>query len=212
MRVVGWHNGRAEAEEGKIRIHFFRGRTPPVIRRLPSWVRVAGVLGVVLLLGLWTLIGHGEVGHVVQNEVGQGVGPFFSCPVAGGIVKDNFGTPRTGHTHLGNDILADWGTPVLATFSGNLLDSKSAGGRIVTLEAPDGSFTVGKHLSSTTTERQVQTGDIIGYVGELAAHSALPHLHFEWHPGGGPAVDPFAYLSEVCPNTWPRVRTSPAES
>jgi murein DD-endopeptidase MepM/ murein hydrolase activator NlpD len=167
-----------------------RAEQGPAIR-----VRAAAALVLVLLLALalWFLV-HG----------GQVKGPFSLCPVAGGIVKDNFGAPRSDHTHYGDDVYADLGAPVLATFEGTISNSQSAGGLIVTLEATDGSFTVGKHLSATTTERQVQSGDVIGYVGRLDVPGALPHLHFEWHPQGGPAVDPFPYLSEVCPGIWRR--------
>ena len=164
--------------------------TPPVKRRLPIWVRVAAVLGLVLLPAVWFL-----------TDQGGGEGPLLLCPVADGIVRDNFGAPRAGHTHYGSDILTDWGEPVLATFAGTVYNSQTHGGLIVKLEAPDGSFSVGKHLSATTVERPVQAGDVIGYVGILDSPRARPHLHFEWHPDGGPAVDPFPYLSEVCPNT-----------
>ncbi len=177
---------------------------PPVERRVPTRVRVVAVLGLALLPAVWFLEGHGKSG--------QSDGPFLICPVASGVVKDNFGAPRAGHTHYGDDIETALGQPVLATFDGTIHDSQTAGGKIVKLEAPDGSFTVGKHLSATTPERPVQTGDVIGYVGKLDALRALPHLHFEWHPGGGAAVDPFPYLSEVCPDTRipPRTARSPS--
>ena len=155
-------------------------------------VAAALVLVLAMALALW-----------FSRDEGQVTDPFSLCPVAGGIVKDNFGAPRSDHTHLGDDIRADQGAPVRATFAGTVSNSQSAGGLIVTLEASDGSFTVGKHLSATTAERQVQAGEIIGYVGTLNAARALPHLHFEWHPDGGPAVDPFPYLSEVCPAAGP---------
>jgi len=171
---------------------------PPVKQRLQIWVWVVAVLGLVLLATLWFLIRRGEID---QGEIGQGEGPLLLCPVADGVVKDNFGAPRADHAHKGDDILADWGAPVLATFKGRVYYSQSSGGLIVTLKAPDGSFIVGKHLSATTGKRRVQAGDTIGYVGELKTPGSLPHLHFEWHPGGGRAVDPSPYLSEVCSST-----------
>lgn len=177
--------------------------TLPDRRTIAIRMRVAAFLGLALLPALLSVNGQGGIGRG-----GRGESPFSLCPVANGVVKDNFGAPRAGHTHYGDDILADWGEPVLATFDGTVYNSQTAGGLIVELEAPDGSFTVGKHLSATTTEGPVQSGDIIGYVGTLKSARALPHLHFEWHPGGGPAVDPFPYLSEVCADT----RLPPAAS
>jgi murein DD-endopeptidase MepM/ murein hydrolase activator NlpD len=169
----------------------------PAVRCKPFFWAVVGILGLILLILLWFLIGRDEGRTTAWKS------PFLRCPVAHGVVKDNFGAPRSDHTHYGDDILADWKEPVLAPFDGRIYNSESLGGLIVTLEAPDGSFVVGKHLSATTKERRVQTGDVIGSVGRLHVPGAFPHLHFEWHPDGGPAVDPFPYLRGVCPSTSP---------
>jgi len=177
--------------------------TPPAQQRHPRLARVAVVAGLVLVLALAYVIR--------RDEIGQGksqADPLAICPVANGLVKDNFGAPRSDHTHYGDDILAPWGEPVLATFAGWISNAQTTGGLIVTLTAPGGSFTVGKHLSAVTPEREVKTGDVIGYVGRLDVPGSLPHLHFEWHPGGGPAVDPYPYVSEVCPNMWTPGSTS----
>src|SRR5437868_6370918 len=87
------------------------------------------------------------VGRIFSGQSGKGIprgkNPAPFCPVAVGTVKNNFGVPRDGHTHYGDDILANFGAPVLATFDGTVSEVKTSGGWMVTLVAPDGSFTVG---------------------------------------------------------------------
>jgi murein DD-endopeptidase MepM/ murein hydrolase activator NlpD len=129
--------------------------------------------------------------------------PLQRCPVDGSpVVSDNFGvirempgTPR--HIHQGNDIMAPTGTPIIAPFDGeSVASSNYLGGQSVHVYGAEG-YVYNAHLSAYGKLGQVQVGDVIGYVG-VTGNATAPHNHFEWHPGDGPAVDPFVYLSAVC--------------
>lgn len=131
-------------------------------------------------------------------------GPFYACPVdqPRAYIND-FGFPRVGHTHQGNDIFAPFGTPILAPFDGNAVEgSNGLGGLSVHVYASNGTgdYVYNAHLSKYAgVGGAVSAGDLIGYVGDSGnAAGAPPHDHFEYHPGGGPAVTPYFYLNEVC--------------
>jgi murein DD-endopeptidase MepM/ murein hydrolase activator NlpD len=119
-----------------------------------------------------------------------------------------------GHVHAGNDIMADYGTPIRAPFAGRAVaSSNSLGGLSVHVYGAEG-YVYNAHLSDLGTTGSVSAGTIIGYVGDSGnASGGPPHDHFEWHPDVipsdpwtspygysvvGDAIDPYPYLNEVC--------------
>jgi murein DD-endopeptidase MepM/ murein hydrolase activator NlpD len=130
-------------------------------------------------------------------------GIFETCPVRGNyVVTDNFGVmvriPDVPvHVHQGNDIMAAYGTPIVAPFAGRAeASSNELGGLAVKVYGARG-YVYNAHLERFGRLGQVSAGTVIGYVG-ATGDAGGPHDHFEWHPGSGAAVDPYPYLSVVC--------------
>lgn len=130
-------------------------------------------------------------------------GIFEHCPIRGWhSISDNFGiTVRLPgvpvHRHMGNDILAAAGTPIVAPFDGYATASTGVlGGLEVRVSGARG-YVYNAHLSSYGTLGQVSAGTVIGYVG-ATGDATTAHDHLEWHPNGGLAVDPYPYLVVSC--------------
>lgn len=129
-----------------------------------------------------------------------GTGAIQTCPVAGpNSFVDSFGWPRPGgRTHQGIDLIAAAGTPVVSVAPGNARAASSVlGGLGVVVEHDSGDWTFYAHLSSYGTMGRVSAGTVIGYVGSTGT-TTVNHLHFEYHPNGGAAVNPYAALVAVC--------------
>jgi murein DD-endopeptidase MepM/ murein hydrolase activator NlpD len=130
-----------------------------------------------------------------------GTGAIQTCPVTGPTsFVDSFGWPRPGgRTHQGIDLIAAYGTPVVAVAPGTARSASSVlGGLGVVVEHDSGGdWTFYAHLSSYGAMGHVSAGTVIGYVGSTGT-TTVNHLHFEYHPNGGAAVDPYAALLAVC--------------
>jgi murein DD-endopeptidase MepM/ murein hydrolase activator NlpD len=126
--------------------------------------------------------------------------PIAVCPVRGpNSFVDSFGWPRPGgRTHEGIDLIAPFGTPVVAVQPGRAVATPNLlGGNAVIVYGPGGDWTYYAHLSSYGSVGSVSVGSVIGYVGSTG-DTNVNHLHFEYHPGGGAAVDPYNALRAVC--------------
>jgi murein DD-endopeptidase MepM/ murein hydrolase activator NlpD len=122
---------------------------------------------------------------------------------------NSFGAPRmTGteyqHSHQGTDILAPAGTNLFACERGIVtrIGSDVLGGIKLWVKGESGTYYYYAHLTGyaegMTEGRVVEAGDIVGFVGTTGnARGGVPHLHFEIHPDGGAAVNPYPLLKVV---------------
>lgn len=122
---------------------------------------------------------------------------------------DSFGAPRmTGtsyaHSHQGTDIMAPAGTPLFAAERGIItkMGTDVLGGTKIWVKGESGTYYYYAHLSAfadgMVNGLVVDAGDVIGYVGDTGnARGGAPHLHFEIHPDGGAAVNPYPLLKVV---------------
>jgi hypothetical protein len=149
----------------------------------------------------------------------KGTVPTLIFPVAGPTTYiDDFGQPRAGGVHQGNDLLAAKKTPVVAVEAGKIefWTTSASAGCMLYLHGASGTMYEYIHLNNDLTMQndnkgkcvpgvayarglkdgaKVSAGQMIGYVGDSGdANGIHAHLHFEVHPGGGAAVSPYAYL------------------
>jgi murein DD-endopeptidase MepM/ murein hydrolase activator NlpD len=125
------------------------------------------------------------------------------CPVRGPVsFVDSWGAPRSGgRTHQGVDMMAARGTPNVAIVSGTITPQYgSLQGNGVFLKGDDDNSYWYFHLDSYAGgPRRVAQGEVIGYVGTTGnADGGAPHTHFEYHPGGGAAVNPYPIVRPIC--------------
>jgi hypothetical protein len=150
--------------------------------------------------------------------------PRLIFPVVGAVsYHDDFGEPRAGGAHEGNDILAARKAPAVAVEAGTVKfwTTSSQAGCMLYLYGASGTTYLYIHLNNDVTARNdnqgscvagtsyapglksgahVAAGQLIGYVGDSGdADGIQPHLHFEVHPNDGGAVDPYSYLRKAQP-------------
>jgi murein DD-endopeptidase MepM/ murein hydrolase activator NlpD len=135
--------------------------------------------------------------------IGQTPNPDGSiqvCPVAGpNSFVDSFGWPRVGYSHQGIDLIAPFGVPIVAAHPGTVSYSSSSSGGLQAYVYGSGGYSFYAHLSSYSgAGGSVGAGTVIGYNGSTGNAGNTNHLHFEWHPGGGAAVNPYLMLRAVC--------------
>lgn len=122
-------------------------------------------------------------------------------PIAGGARYSNDfndGSNPNGRKHLGNDLFAPEGTPVVAVDFGQVrFGTDPLGGNVANLTSSfDGNRYYYAHLRAWEGQpRNVEPGEVIGYVGTTGnAQGTPPHVHFEMRPGGGSVINPYSSL------------------
>jgi hypothetical protein len=140
-------------------------------------------------------------------------------PVLGSAEFSNdFGAPRTHGSHQGVDILAPRHALALAAEPGRVrfYTGSTRAGCMLYLDGASGTTYLYIHLNNDLTDQndnrgscvngvafprglksgaRVAAGQPVGFVGDSGdANGVHPHLHFERHPHGGRATNPYRYL------------------
>lgn len=109
-------------------------------------------------------------------------------------------------SHLGNDIFAARGTPLVAAMDGTIEIgfTDPTGGKVVYIKDSCGWWYYYAHLNSVSSALRVGSRVTAGtYLGELgntgSASTTQPHLHFSIYPDGAYSrgINPYPLLSAV---------------
>ncbi len=148
--------------------------------------------------------------------------PRLIFPVVGDVrYTDDFGQPRAGGAHQGNDLMAAKKSPAVAVEAGKVKfwTTSANAGCMLYLYGDSGTTYLYIHLNNDLTMKndnrgkcapgtayapdlksgaRVAAGQLVGFVGDSGdADGIASHLHFEVHPDGGAAVSPFPYLRKA---------------
>jgi hypothetical protein len=169
------------------------------------------------------LVGWAAASLLPPSALGaQGAPDRIVFPVVGKVsFEDDFGAPRGNGTHQGNDILADRKAPAVAAEAGKIKfwTHSATAGCMLYLYGKSGATYLYIHLNNDLGKgndnkgsckpgisyapglidgQSVRAGQLLGYVGDSGdANGGATHLHFEIHPGDGPAVSPFPWLKKA---------------
>jgi len=119
--------------------------------------------------------------------------------------SDSWHAPRPGNRlHIGVDLIGPKGLALYAVVDGTITKmygaDSSLSGNALRLTGADKTYFFYAHLDSfapgITVGSTVRAGQIIGYMGSTG-NSGVSHLHFEVHPGGGDAINPYPVVKAV---------------
>lgn len=140
---------------------------------------------------------------LARNPAASGpvIGTPSGSPVRFNSISSGFGSrwhPVYGGTrfHAGIDMIAPYGSPVVATAAGIVATAGSCGGYglCVAIDHGGGVVTIYGHLSriDVSAGTNIARGQELGLVGSTGV-STGPHLHYEIRRGGQP-LNPLPYL------------------
>ena len=133
-----------------------------------------------------------------------GLPTLQAFPVQGrcGFTDSWQATRPGGRKHEGVDIIGARGLAIYAVADGvitKMLTGGALSGNSIRLTIADGTYFFYAHLdgfaAGLSAGQSVRAGQIIGYLGATGATSN--HLHFEVHPQGGAAVNPYPIVKAV---------------
>jgi hypothetical protein len=161
---------------------------------------------------------------VCAGAADAGVPKRFMFPVVGKVTYTNdYGDARSQGSHQGNDLMGSRYQYAIAAEAGRVQKwtSSSSAGCMLYLYGKSGTTYMYIHLNndrpggrlndnsggckggiawprSLRNGQRVRAGQLIGFVGDSGdANGIQPHLHFEVHPNGGGAVNPYRHLSRA---------------
>ena len=144
-----------------------------------------------------------EVAAAVQSSEKRQGG--MVCPQAQPrSFTDTWGAPRSGgRSHQGTDFFGARGGPVYAITDGTIMWTRygDMAGYWLSLRGDDGHQYWYLHLQDFVAQpgQRVSAGELIAHNGDSGnARGTSPHIHFEYHPGGGGAVNPYPLLKSIC--------------
>jgi hypothetical protein len=168
-------------------------------------------------------------GVFVGTAQAASVPALTAFPVVGNVhYIDDFGAPRSGGTHKGNDIMSIRHQPAVAFEAGTVEKwahpNQAVPSCMLVLHGGSGMeywyIHLNNDLGSTNDNdagcskayapglrngQHVRRGQLVGFVGDSGdANGIQPHLHFEIHRPSGTAIDPYSYLNKAKRLLYPR--------
>lgn len=143
-----------------------------------------------------------------QRRIARGAQDgIYACIFDGAFrFRDTWGDPRSGgRRHKGTDVFAPFDHPTYAITAGVIERHSNSrlGGIGLYLRGDDGNLYYYAHLNAIepagAVGNRVVPGELVARNGSSGnADRSAPHVHFELHPGGGSAINPYPWLAAAC--------------